>query len=131
MENKPVNLCKVTLTVSRIPKEVVFDVSKTIGSERVNTWHITHMEAGNDKQMGKIMCKIMPKPLVITKSNLYQVNPYFAQDETVCSTWCFPEELERAKDACLEKMEEIVHNRIARAAEMSAVFQEYKSKVGK
>lgn len=124
MENKPVNLCRVTLTVSRIPKEVVFDVFKTIGSERVNTWHITHEEVGDNKQM----CKIMPKPLVITKSNLYQVNPSFGQDETVCSTWCFPEELERAKDACMEKMEKIVHNRIMRAAEMSAVFQEYKLK---
>ena len=131
MENKPVNLCKVTLTVSRIPKEVVFDVFKTIGTEKVNTWHITHMEVGNVGGKDKQMCKIMPKPLVITKSNLYQVNPYFGQDETICSTWCFPEELERAKDACIEKMERIIHNRIARAAEMCEVFQEYKSKVAK
>lgn len=123
MENKPVNLCKITLTVSRMPKEVVFNVPRAIPSERKNTWLIKALEAREGTNIEDCI-----KPLIITKSSLLKVDAAFNSSGIVCSTWCIERDSKKAKEACLDKMESMVRMGMDRATEMSRIFYGYKLK---
>lgn len=127
MEKKPVNLCKVTLTVSRIPKEVVFDVRRAIGIEKTCTYLLTAMEGADEPKT----IQTLEKPKVITKRNLIQVNPRFDHSDNICNTWCLEENLEKAKEACMKEMECMGEKGIEWAIRMKETFQEYKSKLKK
>lgn len=123
MENKPVNLCKVTLTVSRMPKEVVFDVHRAIPSERKNIWIIEAIQAAKGVNIETLI-----NPLIIAKSNLLKVDAAFNSSGIVCTTWCVERDLQKAKEYCIDKMEVSIMEELARATTMGRVWQEYRLK---
>lgn len=123
MKNNPVNICKVTLTVSRIPKEVVLSIQNAIGTDNSNSYSITVIAAPNGEM------KVKGKPKIITKANMLHIPTNFKQSEIACTRWCLEDQLDEAKQSCMEKMESAIKGELEKANTMSELFQEYKSKL--
>lgn len=123
MENNPVNICKVTLKVSRIPKEVVLSIQKAIGTENSNSYSITVLASPNGER------KVKDKPKIITKANMLHIPTNFKQSEIACTRWCLEDQLDGAIQSCMEKMESSIKGELEKATTISQLFEEYKSKL--
>lgn len=122
--SKEIILNKVVLKVSRVPREVKMVVYRATGIEKKNTYVISSMDTDTCGVMAELN-----NPILITKTNILNVNPCFSLGRISATTWCLEDQLPSAKELCNAAMELYLLQNIRRANTMNEIFSSYKTKL--